>query len=266
MQFPKIMGILNVTPDSFSDGGEYVHLDSAFFRAQQMVNEGVDIIDIGGESSRPGAEPVSIEEEINRVVPIIKKVREFYPQVQISIDTVKYEVAKEAVSAGATIINDISGLNHDPRLADLAGETNSSLVLMHMKGTPKTMQKNPEYEDVFQEVYDELEKKINFAKSKGVKEVIADVGIGFGKDDYHNWTLLRRHKEFEKLGVPMLLGISRKSFIWRSFDVNVPTERDRESMMIHALMLNMKTDIIRVHNVVLHNRLRDVFKLLHPEK
>lgn len=262
MKFPKTMGILNVTPDSFSDGGAYIDIDLSFNHAKEMIEQGAEIIDIGGESSRPGADDVSIDEEINRVIPVIKKIKKYYPNIILSIDTVKYEVAKIAIDNGVSIINDISGLTKEPRLAELAAETDSTLVIMHIQGTPKTMQNNPQYDDVVKVVYDSLEEKIAFARTNGVNKIIADVGIGFGKTFEQNWELLRRHNEFEKLEVPLLLGISRKAFIGSAFDIQVANDRDLETIMINSLMLTNKIDIWRVHNVKMTQRLKKAYELL----
>ena len=257
--FPQIMGIVNVTPDSFSDGGDNFSLDSAFNRVVELVNSGADIIDIGGESTRPGAEDVTIREEIIRVIPLIKKIKSIYPNLQISIDTTKAEVALEAVISGVDIINDISGLTFSPEIADIAAKFNKSIVIMHIKGNPRTMQDNPTYNNCTIEVFNFLKDRIDFAKSRGVKNIIADVGIGFGKSFDHNLELLRNHKEFTKLEVPLLLGISRKRFIGSLLGIDNPKDRDIATALIHSLMLSKNIDIIRVHNVQLINNL----KILH---
>ncbi|MCK5742248.1 MAG: dihydropteroate synthase [Chlorobi bacterium] len=258
-KFPQIMGILNVTPDSFSDGGKFDDVDAALYHCGKMTENRIDIIDIGGESSRPGAAAVDAQEEISRVVPIIKKIKEEFPNLKISIDTTKSSVARAAADAGVDIINDISGLDFDPKIADVAAEYNLKLILMHMQGTPRTMQENPHYNDVVEDVFDILQKKIEFARSRGVKSVIGDVGIGFGKTLEHNLTLLRRHSEFSKLCVPMLLGISRKSFIHKMLNIENPLDRDIPTAIIHALMLNSGADIIRVHNTTVINMLKNIY-------
>jgi len=248
-KFPKIMGIVNVTPDSFSDGGLFVQKDVAIEQAMKLIEDGADILDIGGESSRPNAAEISVEEEKRRVIPVVEGIRKINSSVEISIDTVKYEVAKAALNAGATIINDISGLSLDIRLATLAEEKNVPLILMHIQGTPRTMQINPTYSNVVEDVFDELSKTIALAKSFGVKNVMADIGIGFGKTAEHNWTLLKNIKRFEKLGVPMILGLSRKSFLGKLLGIDVPKERDFATAMLHSLLLEAKLEIIRVHEV-----------------
>jgi dihydropteroate synthase len=261
-KFPKIMGILNATPDSFSDGGTHNSLNTAIEYGLKMIEQGADIIDVGGESTRPGAAEVSIEEEIERTANLIEGLKKENQDIEISIDTTKYAVAKAAIEAGADMINDISGLTFEPELAELASEYDKSLVLMHIQGNPRTMQANPTYHDLIMDVFTFLEKQIAFAKSKGVKNVYADVGIGFGKTVEHNWELLKKHDEFEKLGVPLLLGISRKSFIGKTFDIEIANERDFETGIIHSLLLGKNIEIIRVHNVELHSRIRDIYMKL----
>ena len=260
--FPQIMGILNVTPDSFSDGGKYFSADDAIRRACALADEGTDIIDIGGESTRPGAEEVPASEEIRRTAPVIEAIRKIYPNIEISIDTTKHETAAAAADAGATIINDISGMDFDERIGSICAERGLAICLMHIQGVPRTMQANPTYENVVREVKENLLEKIRRARSAGVRRIIADVGIGFGKSVEHNWELLRNYKEFSALGVPTLLGISRKSFIGKTFGIDVPAERDLITAFIHALMMSNPPDIVRVHNVSLLNSLREVHKRL----
>ena len=260
--FPKIMGILNVTPDSFSDGGKFFNPEIATQYALQMIEDGADIIDIGGESTRPGAAVVSLEDELNRTIPIIREIKRLKPETQISIDTTKYEVAKQAVEGGANIINDISGLKSDVRLAELAAEYSVSLCIMHIQGTPRTMQSNPVYENVVQDVYNFLNKQTELATSLGVKDVICDVGIGFGKTIEHNLELLRNLDKFKSLGTKLLLGISRKSFIGKLLNIEKPEERDVATTLIHSILLKNDIDIIRVHNVKLISQLRYLVGIL----
>lgn len=263
INFPLIMGIVNVTPDSFSDGGIYFDKSKAIEHSLELINQGADIIDIGGESTRPGAKDVSEIDEIKRVVPIIEEIKNQNKNIKISIDTTKYCVALEAIKAGADIINDISGLTFEPKLAELASKYDKELIIMHIKGEPRTMQLNPYYEDVVSEIYNFLFDKINFAKNLGVKNVIADVGIGFGKNLNHNLTLLKNLDKFADLEVPMLLGISRKSFINHLLKIENPQERDLASLMIHSLLLNQKVDIIRVHNVQNIKMLKDLYNVFY---
>ncbi len=263
--FPRIMGVVNVTPDSFSDGGRFFTPDRAVQHAMELVAQGADMVDIGGESSRPGAESVQEHEEIRRVVPVIAAIRAAHPTIPISIDTVKYGVAKAALEAGATMLNDISGLQQEPRLAELAGEFRVPLVLMHCKGTPRTMQQNPHYDDVVQEVHTFLAKQIAFARSCGVQEVYADVGIGFGKTVEHNVTLLKHHHEFATLGVPLLLGVSRKSLFGKLLGIAEPQERDYATLATHLFLLQAQasvTNIIRVHNVAIFAQARTLLHAL----
>jgi dihydropteroate synthase len=261
-KFPQIMGIVNATPDSFSDGGKYNSHETAYQHAIALLEQGADIIDIGGESTRPGAADVDPKDEQERVVPVISMIKKEIPNCLISVDTTKYEVARAALDAGAEIINDISGLEFDPHLADLAAEYNAKLVIMHIQGKPRTMQSAPEYKDVVENILELLKQKIEFARSRGAKKIIADVGIGFGKTLEHNLELLRRHKEFSQLGVPMLLGISRKSFIGKLLDIDDPSQRDLPTALIHSLMLNSGADILRVHNVEIIAMLRKLAKEL----
>ncbi len=211
-----IMGILNTTPDSFSDGGKYTTLDKALTRAQGMVVAGAHILDIGGESSRPFSEPVSEQEELDRTIPVIEAIAARF-DIPISIDTVKAKVAKEALAAGGAIINDISAFEKDPGMVDVAVETGAPSVLMHMKGTPETMQVNPDYDDLMGEIITYLKKRVEFALEKGMapQNIILDPGIGFGKTVAHNLVLIKELHQLIALGYPVLMGPSRKSFIQR---------------------------------------------------
>nr|MDA8080527.1 dihydropteroate synthase [Actinomycetota bacterium] len=200
-----IMAILNVTPDSFSDGGRFFDVGSAIERGHQLAAMGADIIDVGGESSRPGAAPVPLEEELRRVIPVISELSKSY---RVSVDTFKPEVASRAVEAGATLVNDISA-----SLAAVAAEYDVGWVAMHMQGSPQTMQRNPHYEDVVGEVFDYLQGKVDWARDLGVKDLWADPGIGFGKNLTHNLALLAGLDQLSKLGVPILVGTSRKAFL-----------------------------------------------------
>ncbi|MCX7737105.1 MAG: dihydropteroate synthase [Candidatus Kapabacteria bacterium] len=248
-KFPKIMGILNVTPDSFSDGGLYYSIQSATEYALKMLEMGADIIDIGGESTRPFSEPVSAETEIKRVIPVIENILKHYPDACLSIDTTKYDVAFAAVETGVKIINDVSGLKNDMRLAALAGYYNIPIIIMHMKGNPQNMQMDPTYTNLLTEIFDTLEKQINLARSLGANKIYADVGIGFGKTYEHNIELLKNHRYFLDLNVPLVLGLSRKSFIGKMLDIPNPLDRDIPTVLIHSLLLNSGASIIRVHNV-----------------
>lgn len=258
--YPLIMGVLNVTPDSFSDGGNFNDYDDAVNHAKKMIDDGADIIDIGGESTRPGANPVPEKDEIKRVIPVIEAIKKINHEIPVSIDTTKYEVARLAIEAGADIINDISGLTFDVRLAELAAKHNKWLIIMHIKGTPRNMQIDPVYADPVADIFDDLSTKIKFANNLGAKKVIADVGIGFGKTYQHNITLLKNHSQFKNLGIPLLIGISRKSFIGKMLGIENPEKRDIPTALIHALIITQKTDIIRVHDVYTHSLLKNIYK------
>lgn len=206
-----IMGIVNVTPDSFSDGGRYFDVGSALAQARTLIEEGADILDIGGESSRPGSDPVSSEEELRRVVPVVKALAGVCG-VPLSIDTTKPEVAEECLRLGVRIVNDIAGLR-DPEMIRVTVRHSASAVIMHMRGTPKTMQIDPVYEDVIGEVKQFLTERVAAARAAGVRDISIDPGIGFGKTAAHNFEILRRLDEFQSIGCPVLLGPSRKSFL-----------------------------------------------------
>lgn len=246
-RFPFVMGILNVTPDSFSDGGKYLLTDDALSHASEMIKYGVDIIDIGGESSRPGSLPISIDEELERVIPVVQVIKKKYPQSIISIDTTKYEVASEALKSGADIINDISGLTSDDRIADVVAEFNAGLILMHIKGTPKNMQVNPEYKDIISEIKSFLYAQINSAEIKGVGKIIIDPGIGFGKKYDDNFIIINNLHEFCSIGYPLLIGVSRKSFIGNELNLEV-TERDVPTAILETAAIQSGVRIIRTHN------------------
>lgn len=264
--FPKIMGIINFTPDSFSDGNKYATVSEAVRTAKKMIADGADIIDVGGESTRPGASPVSAAEELKRVLPIIEKIREEVPEAVISVDTYKAEVAAKALRSGANIINDISGFRFDSAIADVAAEFDCPLVIMHSVGTPADMQEHTDYSEITSDVLTFLRQKIKFAREKGVNHIIADVGIGFGKTMQQNFELLRHHEIFSTLGVPMLLGISRKRFIGEFCGVDLPQERDAETALLTSLLLQKGIDIIRVHNVSLHAKLRKLYVELNNQQ
>ncbi|MBW1650891.1 MAG: dihydropteroate synthase [Deltaproteobacteria bacterium] len=252
----KIMGILNVTPDSFSDGGKFFAAKDAVIQAKKMEQEGADIIDIGGESTRPFAESITEQEEINRVIPIIKKLADQI-NIPISIDTTKPAVAEEAIEAGASIINDISGLKFDPDLAKIAADYNTPLILMHMKKNPRTMQTAPKYKNLIEEIKQFLSDAVKITQTYNIsrKQIIIDPGIGFGKTFAHNLIILKRLQEFKTLNFPILIGTSRKAFIR-----NLLAEDNKEPLSISTIVetgtnatvaaaaLN-GADIVRVHNV-----------------
>jgi dihydropteroate synthase len=243
------MGILNVTPDSFSDGGLFLKTDEAIRRADVMAEEGADLIDIGGESSRPGADPVPVEEEIRRVVPVIECLAKRLT-IPISIDTVKADVARQALGAGARIVNDISALRFDPKMAPLVAREDVPVVLMHMQGTPKTMQAHPVYADVIREIRDFFEARIQSAERSGISRdrIVLDPGIGFGKTAEHNLEILSRLAEFGAIGRPLLIGPSRKSFIGQALGLPVEERLEGTAAAVAVGVLN-GASIIRVHDV-----------------
>jgi len=256
---PLIMGILNVTPDSFSDGGRYSDLDSAVEQAHKMLGESVDIIDIGGESTRPGSDSVPAEEQIRRVIPVIKAIRQFSDTV-ISIDTTCSKVAKAAVNAGANMINDVSGGLNDVEILALAAQAELPIILMHTQGTPKTMQDNPFYEDVVSEVLEALQMRINAALNAGIKKenIVIDPGIGFGKRKQDNLDLLAHLDVLVALGYPVLLGTSRKRFMGSICDVSEPCELITATAVTTALGVMAGVKIFRVHDVKENRQAADV--------
>jgi dihydropteroate synthase len=258
---PLIMGILNVTPDSFSDGGKYSGLEDAMRQVELMLSEGVDIIDIGGESTRPGADPVTAEDQIRRVIPVIEAIRkQLADDVLISIDTTLSVVAKAALDAGANIINDVSGGRADEAMLTLAAQTGVPIILMHSLGTPKTMQENPYYIDVVQEVLDALKENIESALKAGIKkEAIAiDPGIGFGKRKQDNLDLLAHLNMLVALGFPVLLGTSRKRFMGAICDVTEPSELVTATAVTTALGVMAGVQMFRVHDVKENRQAADV--------
>jgi len=246
---PLIMGILNLTPDSFYDGGKFKSVEEAVEAALKMEEEGADIIDIGGESTRPGSEPVSLKEELKRVMPVLKEVKKRI-KIPISIDTYKSQVAKEALEEGAEIVNDISGLSFDKKMAEIVSSYNAYCVIMHIKGRPKTMQKRVFYKDVIKEIYDYLKEKVDYAQKMGIKreKIIIDPGIGFGKKLEHNIEIIRRLREFRSLNLPILVGHSRKSFIGQILSLP-PAERLVGSLAAAVILLFNGAHILRVHDV-----------------
>ena len=248
-----IMGVLNVTPDSFSDAGRYSNEEAAFSHAAKMVSEGAAIIDVGGESSRPGAEPVSLGEELRRVIPIVRRIRGRYPELSISIDTYKAETARQAIEVGADIINDISASLADEAMMEVIKSTGAGVILMHMQGTPKTMQINPRYVDVVSEVYSFLRERRDALLRYGVpRESIAiDPGFGFGKRVQDNVELVRKLSHFTELGQPVAVGISRKSMISQLLGKpNLPpVERVWPTVALTSMLREKGAHIFRVHDV-----------------
>ena len=252
-----IMGVLNITPDSFSDGGKFFSLDVAVAQGYKLFEDGADILDIGGESTRPFSDPVSEEEEIRRVVPVIEKLSKRIP-IPISIDTTKAGVAEQAIKAGASMINDVSSLRFDPKMASIAVDYAVPVILMHMLGNPKTMQIEPTYDDLIGEIKAFFENAIGQAENKGVSrsKIIIDPGIGFGKTVGHNLLLIQRLHEFKTLKVPIMIGTSRKAFIRNLLKNNIGEEINADAAIVEsgtqasvaAAILN-GAHLVRVHNV-----------------
>jgi len=257
-----VMGILNVTPDSFSDGGRYLDVEHAIIHGQMLTEDGADFIDIGGESTRPGSESVSIEEEIRRVIPVVESLAKII-KIPISIDTCKSDVAEAALQAGAVIVNDISAMTFDPKMASIAAKYQAGVVLMHIKGTPKTMQMNPSYKNVTDEVKQFLRERIKKTAKAGIKQIIIDPGIGFGKTFEHNIQLLKELKSFTSLGYPLLVGVSKKSFLGAILNLPPGERVEGTAAAVTASILN-GANIIRVHDVKEMKRVAMVSDALKP--
>jgi len=261
MTKPLIMGILNVTPDSFSDGGKYTDIESAIEQVRLMLSEGVDIIDIGGESTRPGSESVTENEQILRVVPVIEAIRSNFPDtLLISIDTTLSGVAKAALDAGANIINDVSAGQGDKHILSVASDYEVPIILMHMQGTPQTMQDNPYYDDVVSEICELLQQRVNEALAAGIKKenIVLDPGIGFGKRTQDNINLLAQLERFVALGYPVLLGTSRKRFMGSLCSVSEPAELVTATAVTTALGVMTGVQMFRVHDVKENRQAADV--------
>jgi dihydropteroate synthase len=245
-----VMGVLNRTPDSFYDGGRYSIAETALQHARQLISEGADILDIGGESTRPGSDPVSVQEELRRVIPVIEAISS-ESDIAVSIDTFKSEVARQALQAGAHIVNDISGMRFDTQMPAVVAGAGAGVVLMHMQGSPKTMQQNPHYEDVVSEVKQSLSDCAQNALRAGIHAdcIWLDPGIGFGKTVEHNLQLLCSLSEFRLLGYPLLIGTSRKSFIGKLLGDLPPNERLEGTLATLALAVREGANIVRVHDV-----------------
>jgi len=244
-----IMGILNVTPDSFSDGGMYYNATQAVEFALQMEEEGADIIDVGGESTRPGAKTVELQKECDRILPVIEGIRT-KSDILISIDTYKSEVARKSIATGAGMVNDISGMTFDPNMVDVIKDSGLPVVIMHIKGTPENMQKNPYYEDLMQELTEYFEERKKFARAKGIldQQIILDPGIGFGKRLQDNFQLLRELKKIVDIGFPVLIGPSKKSFIGLTLDLPVDQRLEGTAAAVTTGILK-GARIVRVHDV-----------------
>ncbi len=252
----KIVGILNITDNSFSDGGLYNDLEKAKEHLMEMVNDGADIIDIGAESTKPYSTPVDDEEQLKKLLPIIDFAKD---KITISIDTRSALVADECLKAGANIINDVSGFDYDDKMAKVISKYNVPVIIQHSKGTPENMQDNPNYDDVTEEIFLSLDKKIKYAKSIGIENIIIDPGIGFGKARKDNFEIIKRIDEFKRLDRPIMLGISRKSLLnMENLDNQM---KDIYTVALNALIVNSNIDYIRVHNVKMHKTLIDLMEM-----
>jgi dihydropteroate synthase len=246
---PYVMGILNVTPDSFSDGGLYFNRIDAINYGMEMLEKGADIIDIGGESTRPGSDSVSAFEETNRVIPVLEGILDRNPEAIISVDTTKSRVALEALKRGAKIINDISGATFEPELLNVVSEYKAALVIMHIQGRPKTMQKSPVYTNLIEEILSFLMNQTKRAEKLGIEKIILDPGIGFGKTFEHNLTIIKELSRFKQTGYPIMIGVSRKSFVKKLVD-DLTEDRDVASAIINTLGVINGATFIRTHNVL----------------
>lgn len=254
----KIMGVLNITDNSFSDGGEYLNAENACKHLTELVNDGADIIDIGAESTKPYSQSVAADIQLNRILPVLKFAKENNITTPLSIDTRSAVVADECIKNGAAIINDVSGLTYDDKMAEVLAKYDVKVIIQHSKGTPADMQDNPHYENLMDEIYRDLKNKIDFALSKGIKleNIIIDPGIGFGKTREDNFEIIRRIEEFYRLGCPVLLGVSRKSLLNMSESDNFT--KDIFTTALNTLAVEKRVDIIRVHNVKLHKQLLEI--------
>jgi dihydropteroate synthase len=261
---PLVMGILNVTPDSFSDAGRFFESNAALQHAREMVAAGADIIDVGGESTRPGANQLSAEEEIDRILPTIEKIKEEL-NVLVSIDTSKDDVARLAVEeGGADLVNDISALQFSEHMAATVAELNVPVILMHIRGTPENMQKDPFYADVVGEINDYFQQRIDFALSHGIKKdkIILDPGIGFGKRLEDNISIIKNLKRFDEFDLPILIGVSRKSFLGQLSGETIPEKREAETITANILAVLNGAAIIRVHDVAQAVKAMKILKML----
>lgn len=245
---PKVMGILNVTPDSFYDGRRFSDLASAVKQAEKMLQEGADFIDVGGYSSRPGAADVSQEEELARVLPVVREIKKEFPTTAVSIDTFRSEVAQRALDAGAGMVNDISAGDLDAKMIEVVASAQVPYVAMHLRGTPQTMNTHAQYENLLKEILEDLQKKIFLLTQRGLKDIVVDPGFGFAKNADQNFELLRELDQFLILNKPLLVGLSRKSMIWKTLAVT-PEEALNGTTALNAIALIRGASILRVHDV-----------------
>ncbi|MGN0031618.1 MAG: dihydropteroate synthase [Candidatus Gastranaerophilaceae bacterium] len=248
----KIMGVLNVTENSFSDGGKYCSYENAVKHLHELVEDGANIIDIGAESTKPYSNPVSAEDQLEKIEPILKYIKEKNIKIPVSIDTRSAEVAKRCIELGADIINDVSGFDYDKNMPDVIAASDVKVIIQHSQGTPDIMQDKPHYENLMDEIFINLKNKVDFALSKGIKKenIIVDPGIGFGKTRENNFEILRRWKEFKTIGCPVLIGLSRKSLLNMKEADN--EDKDVYSLALDAVLMSENIDYVRVHNVKIH--------------
>lgn len=246
----KLVGILNITDNSFSDGGLYNDFEKAKEHLLQMVNDGADIIDIGAESTKPYSSPISDNEQLEKLLPIIDFAKD---KVKISIDTRSSIVAEECIKSGADIINDVSGFDYDSQMSDVIAKYNTPVIIQHSKGTPENMQDSPQYNDLMEEIFLNLKQKIEFANSKGIENIIIDPGIGFGKSREDNFEIIKRIEELQSLNCPIMLGISRKSLLDMQNETN--EIKDIYTLALNSIAIEHKVDYLRIHNVQLHSKL-----------
>ena len=247
LTIPKVMGILNITPDSFYEGSRQTG-ETVINKVEQMVNEGVDFIDVGGYSSRPAASDISLDEELKRILPVIKSLKKKFPELIISIDTFRSEVARQAISEGAEMVNDISGGSLDEKMLSVVAYANVPYVMMHMRGTPQTMNQFTNYENLMKEISDYFHPKIYLAQQAGIKDIIIDPGFGFAKKVQQNFELLNNLSHLRIFGKPLLVGLSRKSMIWKTLNIS-PEEALNGTTSLHTLALLQGASILRVHDV-----------------
>jgi dihydropteroate synthase len=257
---PKIMGIYNLTPDSFYDGGKLSSIDKTLFRAEEDLNQGMDILDLGGYSTRPQALDIALEEEWDRIYPHLRALKKVFPQAIISIDTFRSEIAQRAVDEGADIINDISGGNHDPAMFQKIAELNVPYILMHSRGNTKTMQSLNQYDSLTLDIIDDLQEKLFRLRALNVRDIVLDPGFGFAKNISQNFELLRNLRDFQIFDLPILVGISRKSMIYQSLNIPV-SEAVNGTTAVHILALERGADILRVHDVWAADQARKIWDL-----
>ena len=258
---PKIMGILNVTPNSFYDGGKHNRIDTALLQTEKMISEGATFIDVGGASSKPGVEEVSSDEELKRVLPVIEKISKNFPHIYISIDTYRSNVARQAIDAGAQLVNDISAGNADDNMLKTVGKLGVPYIAMHMQGTPKTMQNKPTYDDVLIAIRSFFSEKIAAAHAAGINDIIVDPGFGFGKTPQHNFALLNHLNTLQIDGVPLLVGVSRKSMIYKTLNIDIQQALNGTTVL-HTVALRQGAHLLRVHDVKEAKQAVDLIKAL----